>query len=285
MTGFDHAGIQRVLDRAARDGVASGFPKGLPTCSRSSAALACAGTTGMSLLCREMHSSAHWPSASWWRAQRVLEVGCGTGRWSRLLRDLGADVHATDLSEAAILRDREQIPGVVFESGDFLALELEAASFDLGVSVTVLQHLPFESQEAAVGKLADVIRPGGIYLMLENTHDRGTHVFARTIPDWISLFGEHGFAPLYARGYEFNLPIRLVDQAARLVRKGRDAAAGGASHPPDATSFTYAGDFLRAKNLVYGPAIALSYPAETVCRLMLPDGVATHAAFVFRRME
>src|SRR6266516_2925008 len=60
----------------------------------------------------------------------VLEIGCGTGRWSRLLRDLGAHVVAIDLSEEAIARNARTIAGIDFRAGDFLELELPEAAFD-----------------------------------------------------------------------------------------------------------------------------------------------------------
>src|ERR1700758_2860594 len=77
---------------------------------------------------------------------RVLDVGCGVGRWSRLLAARGARVTGVDLSPTMIaeaerraaasgLGDRCQ-----FMVQDSATLEIDG-SFDLIVCVTVLQHI------------------------------------------------------------------------------------------------------------------------------------------------
>lgn len=69
---------------------------------------------------------------------RVLEVGCGNGRWCRLLAARGADVTGIDLSPDAVARNRERIPGASFEACDIVEFEAPPASFDLVLTVTVL---------------------------------------------------------------------------------------------------------------------------------------------------
>src|SRR5438874_13443234 len=65
------------------------------------------------------------------RDRDVLEVGCGNGRWSILLRDLGANVPAVDVSPEAIETDRRRILGVNFECADLLELPLRNECVDL----------------------------------------------------------------------------------------------------------------------------------------------------------
>src|SRR5688500_13342040 len=46
--------------------------------------------------------------------RRVLDVGCGTGRWSRLLADRGAVVLGVDRSEAMLTEASRRSPGLEF---------------------------------------------------------------------------------------------------------------------------------------------------------------------------
>src|ERR1700736_6426623 len=77
---------------------------------------------------------------------RVLDVGCGVGRWSRLLAARGAQVTGVDLSPTMIdeARRRAAHAGLAgrcrFLVQDSAALDA-GAPFDLVLGVTVLQHI------------------------------------------------------------------------------------------------------------------------------------------------
>jgi ubiquinone/menaquinone biosynthesis C-methylase UbiE len=89
----------------------------------------------------------------------VLDVGCGTGDDSRELASLGAEVVATDISDAMLAEARRRGGAVSFRSADVHALPFPAASFD-GVRVKLVrQHSP--AVDAADDELVRVLRPGG----------------------------------------------------------------------------------------------------------------------------
>jgi SAM-dependent methyltransferase len=77
---------------------------------------------------------------------RVLDVGCGVGRWSRLLAARGADVLGVDLSPTMIAQAqrRAAAEGVAgrcrFQVQDLSKLDV-GERFDLVLGVTVLQHI------------------------------------------------------------------------------------------------------------------------------------------------
>lgn len=71
-----------------------------------------------------------------WRGKRVLEVGCGDGRLTRRLAELGAKVHAIDPDPERIRAARKALPQtltklVQFKPGSAERLSHPDASFDV----------------------------------------------------------------------------------------------------------------------------------------------------------
>lgn len=149
--------------------------------------------------------------------RRALDVGCGTGRWCRTLRDRGWAVTGIDIAADMIERNRRTYPDMRFEYVSILNLSADEP-FDLVTSVTVLQHLPFEGQRTAVARIRGAVRPGAYVLLLENTGGQTTHVFARNVQEWEALFASHGFETVARRTYDFS-PARCgVGIAGRAIR-------------------------------------------------------------------
>lgn len=101
------------------------------------------------------------------RCRRALEIGCGTGRFSRLLAARAESVLALDLSPQMIRLARERSehhPNVDFVAGDVMARQLPDDEFDCVATLTTMHHLPFES---ALRKIRKALRPGGVFLCLD----------------------------------------------------------------------------------------------------------------------
>jgi SAM-dependent methyltransferase len=99
------------------------------------------------------------------RGRRVLEVGCGAGRFTELLLEAGASVLACDLSDAIEVNARNCGGGPAYFAcqADILHLPVSPASFDCVVALGVVQHTP--SPEAAMAALAAAVRPGGLLVL------------------------------------------------------------------------------------------------------------------------
>lgn len=150
--------------------------------------------------------------------RRALEVGCGAGRWCRLLSEKGYDVTGIDLQSALITRNRQRYPEIAFHCCSLQEYEPESP-FDLVSSVTVLQHVPFGEQTDAIASMRSALVKGGHAIALENSHDQASHVFSRSIRDWIDLFGHQGFQVTTVRRYDYNPTLRAIGFARRLGRQ------------------------------------------------------------------
>ncbi len=91
---------------------------------------------------------------------RVLDAGCGTGRYIPRLLDAGATVSGMDFSTGMLAVARERFPGVELVPGDLQARwPFEAASFDAVLCALVGEHL--DDLDAVAGEMSRVLVPGG----------------------------------------------------------------------------------------------------------------------------
>ena len=89
----------------------------------------------------------------------AIDIGCGEGRFSRLLSQLGAGVTGVDLTEALIARARAMSTGETYMLGDAENLsDVESESFDIAVSYIVLVDLL--DYRGAIEAAYRVLRPG-----------------------------------------------------------------------------------------------------------------------------
>lgn len=95
--------------------------------------------------------------------RRVLEIGCGMGMHSELLKRAGADLTSIDLSatsiEATAARFKLKMLDGDIRKMDAEALEFGDEEFDFVWSWGVIHHS--ESTARALGEIARVLKPGG----------------------------------------------------------------------------------------------------------------------------
>lgn len=121
----------------------------------------------------------------------VLELGCGTGEFSRRLAPLARKVTALDLSAEMIRVARSRSAGrsdIEYVVGDMTTLPLRPGGFDCVVSLNTLHHV---DTVQALRTMRGVLRPGGTLLI----------------------------ADLLDRPGLRNLPLNLLAAAVRLVRR------------------------------------------------------------------
>ena len=97
----------------------------------------------------------------------ALDIGCGTGAFSRLLAAHARHVLALDLSPQMIRiawEHSRQHPNIDFLLADALEWPFPAEHFDCVVSIATLHHLPLETMLA---KMRGVLKSGGVLLVLD----------------------------------------------------------------------------------------------------------------------
>lgn len=97
--------------------------------------------------------------------ERVLDAGCGTGRYTRRVAERGATITGIDLDREMLDAARLKAPGATLIQGDLTALPFPDAHFDLTLAVTVLCVV--DPPQRAVAELVRVTRPGGRVVLAE----------------------------------------------------------------------------------------------------------------------
>jgi SAM-dependent methyltransferase len=111
---------------------------------------------------------------------RVLECGCGAGRFTEVLLAQGASVTSIDLSNAvdanalnAPIGPRHRIA-----QADIMALPFAPRSFDIVVCLGVVQHTP--DPERSIGAMSEMLAPGGTLVIDHYTFSWGW--YTKTAP-------------------------------------------------------------------------------------------------------
>ncbi|MHB8576694.1 MAG: class I SAM-dependent methyltransferase [Dehalococcoidia bacterium] len=215
------------------------------------------------------------------RDARALDIGAGSGRWSARLARRSARVVSLDLTLPMLQYGRRSGAIETPVSGSAAQLPFRSASFDLVLSVTVLQHIPAVDQAQAVAELARVCRPGGTAVLVEliDAADPSVIVFPRPVAWWRDEFAGHGLKLVALGGQEFQ-PLARSLRSLRQ-RLGHDWRAPA--------PVSHRASMARGRRPLISRGIALingvSYVLEPALAAVLPARWARHGVFVFRKAD
>ncbi|MBV8924803.1 MAG: class I SAM-dependent methyltransferase [Bradyrhizobium sp.] len=97
----------------------------------------------------------------------ALDVGCGEGRFCRMLKQAGVEAIGVDPTRQLLELARRRDPTGDYRLGRAERLEFADASFGLVVSYITLVDIP--DFRAAIGEMTRVLKPGGSLLMANLT--------------------------------------------------------------------------------------------------------------------
>jgi malonyl-CoA O-methyltransferase len=125
--------------------------------------------------------------------RRVLDVGCGKGRFARVLKERhpSAEIWGLDISEEML---RRVPPQIHTRQGVMTDLPFDDAWFDGAYATESLEHAV--EIEAAVAEMCRVVRPGGRIVVIDKNAEQAGRL---ETPPWEKWFGRRELERLLAR--------------------------------------------------------------------------------------
>ncbi|MFC9912686.1 class I SAM-dependent methyltransferase [Streptomyces sp. NPDC127197] len=111
-------------------------------------------------------------------ARTALDVGCGTGRFARLLAGRGLEVDGIDANAEVIEAARAAGGGPRYRQADVREGQLPDGRYDFISCIASLHHMPFET----VLTLRQALAPGGVLAVLGPYPVRTATDFAWALP-------------------------------------------------------------------------------------------------------
>jgi len=170
--------------------------------------------------------------------KRVLEIGCGTGLFTKELASTCHMIVAIDISATLLRKAKERISAgnVHFVVGNAYETEFQSASFDCIVGSSSLHHLDVD---AALQEFGRVLRPGGGMMFTEPNMMNPQVALTKNLPFLKRRVGDspdetaffrwriaeklrrHGFRDVSAEPFDFvhpALPAPVLSAAGRCTR-------------------------------------------------------------------
>ena len=112
---------------------------------------------------------------------RALDFGCGTGRSTRFLRNLGLHVIGADISRAMLDQARSVDPsGEYHLIRDSIAGEFAPGSFDIILAAFTFDNMPTEAKANVLSALRILLAPNGCLLLVVSSP-------AIYVNEWVSF--------------------------------------------------------------------------------------------------
>ena len=105
----------------------------------------------------------------------ICDMGCGPGHVARFLQNLRVTVFGLDISPAMVEQARRLNPGIRFQVGDMLALDLPSGSLAGIVAFYAIVNIPKQSLPTIFREMFRLLQAGGLLLLAFHIGDEFAH--------------------------------------------------------------------------------------------------------------
>jgi len=92
---------------------------------------------------------------------RVIEIGCGTGRYGGAFQNEAQGVTGLDLSFSQLVNARQKLASLICASAT--KIPVLDGSFDACFAVLMLQQIPVEDRQPMFSEVRRILSPGGVF--------------------------------------------------------------------------------------------------------------------------
>jgi len=157
---------------------------------------------------------------------KVLEIGCGLGRWYMILRNnfKNLEYYGIDISEEMIKVAKRLTKYERFYVMSASKLEFPDNYFDVVFSITVLHHIPFKEKEKAIKEMIRVTKKGGYIIIIEDFSLKKLedfNLFTYPIETWIKKFEDNNCKLVHLEYHKCKLILNKLcnnKKIAKIIR-------------------------------------------------------------------
>jgi ubiquinone/menaquinone biosynthesis C-methylase UbiE len=161
---------------------------------------------------------------SFFTGNTILDIGCGIGRWARLLTDKANQVIGIDISKEMIKIAKQRIknPNVHFIVASVHAIPLHSKSVDFSLSCTCLQHICEEDkQKKGIQEITRVTKSRILILELMSKAKKIklTHYPTLITPksEYVEALRKFGAKEIKEIGVDFLPLVKLIEDLRNLI--------------------------------------------------------------------
>jgi len=115
--------------------------------------------------------------------KRILDLGCGDGRATAAIWDLGEQIYCLDSSLNMLKQlQRRKIKNLILINGDAKELPFPDSFFDLIISISMVEHIPYNDLLKVFFEVRRVLKPDGLFLVRNDAWFYGILEKLRILP-------------------------------------------------------------------------------------------------------
>ena len=163
---------------------------------------------------------------------RVLDVGCGNGRYLRRMNSLGWQCEGVEFNATAVAVCRQA--GLKVFHGELKDARFGDACFDLVTARQLIEHLP--DPAGFVAEITRILKPGGRFVLITPNNLSwgkklfGKRWFANEVPRHLVLFNAASLAMLVTP-YGYRLVDRQTSSSPKMLLNSWDYLVGNRGRP------------------------------------------------------